>query len=743
MWSLFPRPLKGRREGTDDLEGEERRRTPSERRLGQQVGDYLVEEQIGRGGMGVVFRARHVGTGAIVALKLMAPDLADNLIFRERFIREAEASPNLSHPNIVPVLDSGEADGELFITMKLIEGVDLKALIETGGPLDPKRTLSIFRQVASALDAAHESGMVHRDIKPQNILIVPRATPQDEDLAYVTDFGLVRPLSSETSASRTGQVFGSVPYMAPELIEGLPADGRADVYALGCVLYECLTGKVPFERDNEVSTVWAHIHEDPPMLTDTRRDLPGGLNDVVFNAMAKHPDDRFLTCGEFVTELELGIGRKLSSIKTKHVRPLVARVPRRKTEREVWSPNFFPELSRVRAASRERFDWRKPVAIAVAILLLSSIQVGRDGGIPQAVADVADAADAVADSVVAAVVDPQPEPDAIGSNSNKDRTKVKATDPKPIRPSARKKLKALLPVAAPAAPNGDTGSPPAVSEPVSDPGKIIWARTTIGPGAVNTTGSDIWMMDPDGTDQTNLTRTEIMEWWPSWSPDGTHIAFVIVRPPDVTAQDIWVMEADGSNRQDLGLCPGVGRCGKLAWSPDGRRVAYAQGNDLWVADLANGTRELLVAGQLQEPNPMLGGRGSGPTWSPDGDRLAFMCGEDLCVTAANGGEFHVIGRGLENPAWSPDGELLAGEVWPDSEERQPDLVIHHLDGGDQRRLLVANQHSGVLRFPSWALDSKEIVYTDETSLFRVNRDGTSRVKLTSGPRDLMPDWGPG
>ena len=361
----------------------------SDRRVGQRFGDYLVEAVIGRGGMGVVYRASHVDSGDVVALKLMAPDLADNAVFRERFVREAEAGPNLGHPNIVQVFESGEADGELFIAMELIDGMDLKGLIQQEGSLDPKRALSIFRQAASALDAAHESGMVHRDVKPQNILIIPRTSSESADRAYLTDFGLVRPVASESSATRTGQVFGSVPYMAPELIEGIPADGRADVYALACVVYEALTGSIPFERDNEISAVWAHIHEDPPLVTDKRRDLPGGLNDVVFKAMSKHPDDRSLTCGEFVEELELGLGRNLTAVKYSHVRPLVARIPRRKTEREVWAPNFFPELSRVRSASRERFDWRKGAALVAAVAVISSIQVGREGGSPKAVADVA------------------------------------------------------------------------------------------------------------------------------------------------------------------------------------------------------------------------------------------------------------------------------------------------------------------------------------------------------------------
>jgi serine/threonine-protein kinase len=719
---------------------DDQRSLAKDRRLGQRFGDYLLEEQIGRGGMGVVFRARNLVSGDTVALKLMAPDLADNVTFRERFILEAEAGPKVGHPNIVPVFETGEAHGELFIAMELIEGTDLKELIRQEGRLDPKRVLSIFRQAASALDAAHESGMVHRDVKPQNILIVPRETPEGTDRVYLTDFGLVRPVASESSATRTGQVFGSIPYMAPELIEGIPADGRADVYALGCVLYECLTGSIPFERDNEVSAVWAHIHEDPPLLTDKNRDIPGGLNDVVFKAMAKHPDDRFLTCGEFITDLELGLGRKLSALKYSHVRPLVARIPRRKTEREVWAPNFFPELSRVRAASRERFDWRKGVALVAAVAVLSSIQIGREGGIPQAVADVAVAADSAVDSAVDAVIDPDPEPDDAGEQvADKGRNST-AAGRQAIHKSDRKKLKGLLP-ADPTTTGKENGSQAGAPEPALGPGKIAWAKNSVDPPTGNTTGSDIWVMDPDGTNEVRLTRTEEMEWWPSWSPDGAYIAYVVVlRRATITAvQDLWVMEADGSNKRDLGLCPGVGRCGKLAWSPDGRRVAYAQGTDLWVADLAKGTRELLVSGQLKEPNPMTGGRGSGPTWSPDGKTLAFMCGDDLCVVAADGGDARVIGPGIEDPAWSPDGDLLVGEYWSDSEK--PDMVIHRLAGNGQDRLINASGHSGTLRFPAWAPDGGEIFYSNEISLFRIDRDGTDRVKLTSGPRDLMPDWG--
>ncbi|MFN2594654.1 MAG: serine/threonine-protein kinase, partial [Actinomycetota bacterium] len=189
---------------------------------------------------------------------------------------------------------------------------------------------------------------------------------------------------------RTGEVFGSIQYMSPEQIEGLPADGRADVYSLACVLFEALTGEIPFVRENEVAVLWAHVHEDPPRASSKRKDVLGGTDVVVARALSKHPDDRFLTCGEFIDAFEDSLGTALTRSIMPVMRPLVARTPRPKTERDIWSPNFFPELSRVRKASRH-ISWLKIVAFLTAAALLVSIQVGRKGGIPKAASDAAGA----------------------------------------------------------------------------------------------------------------------------------------------------------------------------------------------------------------------------------------------------------------------------------------------------------------------------------------------------------------
>ena len=261
--------------------------------VGADFGQYRIEEFIGRGGMGVVYRAEHVHLKRKVALKLLAPELAENESFRERFVRESRLAASIDHPHVIPIYEAAEVDGHYFIAMRYVDGIDLKAVIRTEGRLSIERTLTYLSQLAGALDAAHARDLVHRDVKPGNVLVA------GDDHCYLTDFGLTKAMSSSTGFTATGQFVGTTDYCAPEQIEGKPLDRRTDVYSLACVFYECLTGHPPFRRDTDMATMWAHIQEPPPAVTHERPDLPESLDTVLATAMAKSKDDRYPTCSSF------------------------------------------------------------------------------------------------------------------------------------------------------------------------------------------------------------------------------------------------------------------------------------------------------------------------------------------------------------------------------------------------------------------------------------------------------------
>ena len=232
---------------------------------GSTLGDFKVEDEVGRGGMGVVYRAVQISLGRPVALKVIAGSLSDNVAFRDRFVRESRLAASLDHPNVIPVFAAGETDGVLYIAMRYVDGTDLRSLVAAEGRLDPLRAAGVIAQVASALDAAHERGLVHRDVKPANILVAARGGGEH---VYLTDFGLTKRSASESGLTSAGEWVGTLDYVAPEQLRGDHVDGRADVYALGCVLYETLTGQVPFPRDDDVAKLWAHISDSPPVATD-------------------------------------------------------------------------------------------------------------------------------------------------------------------------------------------------------------------------------------------------------------------------------------------------------------------------------------------------------------------------------------------------------------------------------------------------------------------------------------------
>jgi serine/threonine-protein kinase len=271
--------------------------------IGRRVARYLIESVVGRGGMAVVYRARDLRLDRTVALKLLAPELARNDTFRRRFTHESQVAAAIDHPHIVPVFEAGETDGVLYIAMRYVSGSDLRHLLDARGPLEPQDAVRIAAQVASALDAAHEHGLVHRDVKPGNILVAEGIDGDHPEHVYLTDFGLTKKSLSLTGFTSVGQFVGTLDYVAPEQISGRPVDGRCDVYGLACVVHETLTGRPPFQREDDMALLWAHQYDEPPPPSGIRPELPPAVDPVFAKALAKTPEGRHVSCLGFVAAL--------------------------------------------------------------------------------------------------------------------------------------------------------------------------------------------------------------------------------------------------------------------------------------------------------------------------------------------------------------------------------------------------------------------------------------------------------
>jgi WD40 repeat protein len=270
-------------------------------RPGSLVAGYRIESRIGAGGMAVVFRARDERLGRLVALKVMAPQWTGDEGFRRRFVAESRAAAAVDDPHIIPVYEAGEENGVLFIAMRFVAGSDLRKVLEREGPVPPGRLLELISPVASALDAAHAAGLVHRDVKPANILVDER--PGRPDHVYLADFGLSKIASAGTSHTTPGQYLGTPHYSAPEQVQGHPVDGCTDQYALACVACELLTGQPPFQRKQGMAVLLAHLSEPPPSLARRRPGLPGAVDQVLARALAKAPNERYGSCRDFADAL--------------------------------------------------------------------------------------------------------------------------------------------------------------------------------------------------------------------------------------------------------------------------------------------------------------------------------------------------------------------------------------------------------------------------------------------------------
>jgi serine/threonine protein kinase len=364
---------------------------------GARIAGYLLEEQIGQGGMAVVFRAHDERLDRTVALKILAPALAADEAFRQRFIRESRAAAAVDDPHIIPVFEAGESGGVLFIAMRFVRGGDVRSMLGQFGPLPPGRVAEIISQVASALDAAHGHGLVHRDVKPANMLLDTRQGTGRPDHVYLSDFGLSKGSLQATGLTGSGMFLGTLDYIAPEQIEGRPVDGRADEYALGCAAYELITGSPPFQRDDAMAVMYAQLTEPPPAVTSRRPELPEAIDPVFARALAKQASDRYESCSEFAEALRHAFGIRpydsgpgsipsVTHPRTQRIDPVAAFeatalapsaksgpgapatqvVPGRDTSPDLTAPHWQP----ANGGGYRRWRWRSPGAIAAAVALL-------------------------------------------------------------------------------------------------------------------------------------------------------------------------------------------------------------------------------------------------------------------------------------------------------------------------------------------------------------------------------------
>jgi len=261
---------------------------------GDEFAGYRIESRLSRGGMGVLYLALESGLERRVALKLIAPEAAADEVFARRFAEESKIAASIEHPNVVPIYAAGEESGVPYIAMRYVAGADLAKRLARQGRLDPAAAVEIVAQVGNGLDAIHAAGLVHRDVKPANVLL-----SADEAVhAYITDFGVARNVSTESGLTQTGRFVGTLDYVAPEQISGGEIDARADVYALGCLLFKLLTGEVPFPRDGEAARLYAHLNDPPPAPSLYVPECSMALDDVVIRAMSKSPDDRYPSAGD-------------------------------------------------------------------------------------------------------------------------------------------------------------------------------------------------------------------------------------------------------------------------------------------------------------------------------------------------------------------------------------------------------------------------------------------------------------
>jgi Tol biopolymer transport system component len=583
--------------------------TLSPLRVGTDFGPFSIVGLVGRGGMGIVYRARQRYPDRVVALKVLSPEVASNPDFRERFVREWNSAA-IDHPNIVPVFQAGEIADQLYIAMRHVEGADLGTLIGLSKALDPSRTIWILRQVSMALDAAHARGLVHGDVKPGNILVASGRGSEPVDHAYLSDFGLTWDLDGREAAGRL--FVGTVEYLPPERIESKVVDSRADLYSLCCVLYECLAGAPPFRRGNVVAVMHAHLAEAPPKLSQVRPDLPADIDAVIARGLAKRPEDRYRSCTELILDAAAAL-RVPAEVSPGPILVLPPALDRPDQEEAVMTPST--PLVAVRP-----HRWRWAVAV-IGLVALGAVAVLRLRSGPSSESQVEQSLIGAPDFLFAFASSRGGNTDIYQMHTNGTGLSLLTTSP--------------------AQDEGPAWSP--------DGSKLTFTSNRYG-------SADIFQLDVSTGGVSRLTTSQgVNESATDWSPDGSKIVF----QADLGGnREIFLMNADGTGMTNLTNHPADDTIPD--WSPDGR-IAFTTNRD--------GNWEIYVmGGDGSDPTNLThtSTDEAGPAWSPSGAEIAFQSwrggNPEIWVMRGDGQEWRRVtrNRARDNaPVWTPDGAYLA------------------------------------------------------------------------------------
>jgi hypothetical protein len=344
---------------------------------GDEFAGYRIESRLGRGGMGVLYLALEPGLERRVALKLIAPEAAEEEVFARRFAEESKIAASIEHPNVVPIYAAGEEDGVPFIAMRYVAGADLAKRLAREGRLEPSVAVELIAQVAGGLDAIHAAGLIHRDVKPANVLL---SGGDGVEHAYITDFGVARNVSTESGLTQTGRFVGTLDYVAPEQISGGPVDARADVYALGCLLFKLLTGEIPFPKDGDAARLFAHLNDPPPAPSLWVPEVSMALDDVGIRAMSKSPEDRYPSAGDLGRAAQAALRGEQTTAPERTVATGAAAT--RTTETISAEPEGTATPGQTTSATR-RLNRRLALAgtaVAASVVVVAAIALSRGGG---------------------------------------------------------------------------------------------------------------------------------------------------------------------------------------------------------------------------------------------------------------------------------------------------------------------------------------------------------------------------